>query len=461
MCPQGFGVVYALIRRILRCKGGADMKVCTWLTAFIVLFGTNCVFAENEPQLWVFAVGVARDGLRYPVKDMKELLVAFRKRGCAEERSFLMSSDEGAESSLYPSKSNIHARLRAFCQGVPADATLVFAFSGHGCSNHQSGWAESFLIPADATEDTNTWLSMARENDVGDIVRKCRAKNKVFIIDACRSSANSGEDVDLPYTIFKNGFLQPKATPFVKKSENGYVTPDSAPAGTILISSSRNNQISLENEKLENGVFIHYFIQSLAEGEGYRGRNQSPKIDGTVLWQEVFDMAHDRTEDAVGKNDKGQYIQTPVVHYAEETDKLELPGKLDFSNSDLRNDPQFSNRTRLKKLYLRNARFVRSNLSGLDLSGLSENGGLSGADFTGAILKGTDFSKSDLTEAKLNRATCSDADFTETWLVGVEAEYANFQRARFPTTDSLVSGLNVSHSNCAGATGNVPEDCKK
>lgn len=85
--------------------------------------------------------------------------------------------------------SSMSAVITNFFLRVREGDTVVFYFSGHGCQHD-----DIVLLPSDATEAVPTEHGVFLSKDMFPLVRKCRARLVVIVIDTCR-------DVNLPRSV--------------------------------------------------------------------------------------------------------------------------------------------------------------------------------------------------------------------------------------------------------------------
>jgi uncharacterized caspase-like protein len=140
---------------------------------------------------------------------------------------------------------------------------VVFYFSGHGNDS-------SFL-----TTDVDIWgQNVLKHKDVKEAFKKCRAKIKFCIADAC----------------FSGGI----------KSRSSYKGLNQSKLELIIFMSCKANETSLEYPKVQQGVFSYFLIEGL---KGYADFNKDKQITIKELYTYVN----------IKVTKKTQKRQTPIV----------------------------------------------------------------------------------------------------------------------------------------------------
>ena len=185
--------------------------------------------------------------LKYCVKDMELLSDSFQKLGVPKDNIFLVTDNSPAV--RRPTGANIRRQIESVTSLMEPEDQLLIAFSGHGVMVE----GKSYLCPSDTNlKDINSIVS---RDWVFELLEKCKAKQKVFIIDACRNELTFGGN---------------RASDGAKALED----PIGADThGFILIASCDKKQQSWEHPDIQHGVFTHYFAEGLsgaaADEDGY------------------------------------------------------------------------------------------------------------------------------------------------------------------------------------------------
>ncbi len=139
--------------------------------------------AENRSlALCVGINGYSRMGqLRYCAQDAQTIKRSLEDSGNFRRVKILTDvTPDGATApvSLLPTTTNILLNLKQLAALVPEDGSLLFFFSGHGVERN----GESFLVPVDGDETVAIPVQQIK-----DIMADSRARDKLLILDACRS----------------------------------------------------------------------------------------------------------------------------------------------------------------------------------------------------------------------------------------------------------------------------------
>lgn len=218
----------------------------------------------------------AISSLRYPAADMTALSALLAPRYQAAR---LLADGHD----VLPTRANILRELAAQAEAAEEGDLLLCAFSGHGTAMN----GESYLLVRDtayvAQRDTALPLSAVLK-----LINDSPARAKVLILDACHAGAQIGKaPLEMTEEFIQRVFEQA--------------------AGTAVIASSRQNQVSWEAPDLNHGVFTYYLLEALSgradfDGKGFvtvldayryvsgmvkawaanRGRAQNPTLQYTV-----------------------------------------------------------------------------------------------------------------------------------------------------------------------------------
>ena len=214
--------------------------------------------------------------LQYCVNDMKLLAECFQKAGMPKENIILVTDDSPFE--FRPTGVNIRRQIGAIMNLMNEDDQLIVAFSGHGAMLR----GKSYLCPSDA--DLNDNNSLISRDWVFEQLEMCKARQKAFIVDACRNDiSNDG-----------------KKTVGQAQTLDDPIGADTH--GFILIASCDKNQQSWEHPEIEHGVFTYF----LAQGLSGAARNDQ----GYVTIMGLFRYASSKTKMFVYR--KRNEIQVPT-----------------------------------------------------------------------------------------------------------------------------------------------------
>ncbi|MBQ2820797.1 MAG: caspase family protein, partial [Thermoguttaceae bacterium] len=222
---------------------------------------------RNNLQRYALLIGVNEyakpiQSLRFCANDMKTLAESFQKVGVPEENIFLMTDD--SEPERRPTRANIERQIESIAQLMGEEDQLTIAFSGHGVMVD----GKSYLCPSDT--DLENRDSIVSRDWAFEQLEKCVARQKIFIVDACRDEVSFGGAKAL-------GDARALEDPIGAETH-----------GFVLIASCDKKQQSWEDETLEHGVFTHFLAEGLAGAAGDE--------DGYVSILDLFQYASRKTK---------------------------------------------------------------------------------------------------------------------------------------------------------------------
>jgi len=152
-------------------------------------------------------------------------------------------TDDTAE---LPTRDNILVALKAIADATEPDDLLLFYYSGHG--DEDAG--ESYLVARNGRRlvlsDTAVRISRVKE-----IMERAPARAKVIVLDACHSGADIGGKGP-----------KPMSADFIRRIFE-------QAAGTAILASCMQGQLSYEWQAQERSVFTHFLLEAL-RGEADR-----------------------------------------------------------------------------------------------------------------------------------------------------------------------------------------------
>lgn len=263
-----------------------------FFTALLVTTGDQTAAAS---QRWALLVGVddyaELEDLKFAGADMRAMRNELLSRGFDEKNVFVLD-DQAGQTKYRPTKNNVERQLDVLMQIAERDDLLLVAFSGHGV--HVEG--KSYLCPADARlDDPGTLIAL---DSVYQRLNRSPAGLKLLVVDCCRNDpllsgrrAAGGPDVTAQ---FARDLLL-------------------APEGIVLLSSCAPGQVSMEDQAVGHGVFMHFLI------EGLHGSADADR-DGHVSLGELSQFAGLETKRYVARQFNG--VQTPKLLGDVSTDAL-------------------------------------------------------------------------------------------------------------------------------------------
>jgi len=264
----------------------------------------------SGPRRWALLVGIDDyaeiNDLRYCGRDTHALCERLLAAGFREEDVVVLDSTAPTAADR-PLRATVLSRLEALLAGVGEDDLVLFAFSGHGV---ELGTV-SYLCPIEARLEAPATLIELEQ--VYRRLAACKARQKLLVVDACRNDPRKGHERSIT-----------RAT----DSQSGFVRAlERAPEGIAVLASCRPGQVSVEDDQLGHGVFMHFLLKGL-QGEADRdGGNQ----DRRVSLFELYRYVDRQTRAHVAR--QRDLVQTPVLR-GEVAGDYEL-GRLSDEKSDV------------------------------------------------------------------------------------------------------------------------------
>ena len=246
-----------------------------------LLIGINAYEHMSHLQFCARDMEVLRDDLvshaGYAPEHVR-LLCDTSPGGDADHAKGDADRDKGSQHIKFqPTRNNILLALREFLSQAKEGDSVLVAFSGHG---HQEE-GNSYLIPIDGSMELPDDTMLSIKNHLQKALDKCPARQKVVILDACHSGGKGGDE---PITQF----------------DPGAVTTGK---GTVQLVSCAVNQISIEDSKLEQGLFSYYLAKGI---EGAADDEVAGNHDGYVSVDELYAYVYEKVKTRAQEKHKRQ-----------------------------------------------------------------------------------------------------------------------------------------------------------
>lgn len=223
--------------------------------------------------------------LPYTVKEMDEFRQSLERTGF-ERRNIKFLADTQTEQRYVSQRSNIVTEFKLMLERVEKEDTLVVALNGHGV--HFKGDKTGYFCPLDASlSDKKTLIPMEGEAGFFDLLRSCKAKKKLLIVNACRNDPAS----DLAQA--------------ARRLDLDDEDADTVPEGIAAIYSCKPGQRSYyypaddpKSPAKERSLFFHHLI------EAWNGKY----TQGKTSLEDVFREVKSRTAD-----DADEILRRPQV----------------------------------------------------------------------------------------------------------------------------------------------------
>lgn len=220
----------------------------------------NGKLKRNKMKVWAVIVGVGDyqhfSKLKYTTTDAERVYAFLRsvEGGAVPESQVKLLLDSDATAF------NITNTAADLFEQADTNDLIMFYFAGHGKN-------QAFL-PYDYDGDQGNLLY---HGIVNSLLQDSPAKFKLCAVDACHSGS-----FDMDHTISYQNYLEnyknsegelaasTRSTKNIRERiKDYYKSFDGIKGGLAVIMSSASEEISLEANKLEQGVFSYYFIQGL------------------------------------------------------------------------------------------------------------------------------------------------------------------------------------------------------
>jgi uncharacterized caspase-like protein len=125
---------------------------------------------------------------------------------------------------------------------------------------------EKYLLPYGA-DPKDLYASALPMREISHIFNRVRSERLVFLADSCYSGASGGRTIGI------TGVRSSLSNTFLDRVAGG--------KGRVIITASGANEVSVENDDIQHGVFTYYLI------EGLKGKADMDK-DGLITVDEAY-----------------------------------------------------------------------------------------------------------------------------------------------------------------------------
>lgn len=204
---------------------------------------------------WALVIGISKfrdaaNNLKYAAKDAQDLsdFLQDPKRGRFQPDH--VKAITGKEASLAGVKAGLNWLAR---KAQPSDLVLVFIAS-HGTPRSKDTVGQlNYILTNDSNtaDDDTLYGSSLPMVEVSEVIRsRIPARRTVVILDTCHSEGAT------------RGLVRPV------NASNLTLDELKAGFGRAILTSSKQDQSSYEDDSLENGIFTHFLIEGLSQNEG-------------------------------------------------------------------------------------------------------------------------------------------------------------------------------------------------
>jgi hypothetical protein len=240
-------------RKIQLDEGANHLRVV--VTDTDDLISEKSLFVHYHPKrrnVWAIVVGIndypRLPKLKYAVNDAEafyRLLV--EENRVPPENVTLLTNEQANLTNL---RSTLGTRIKNAAR--ESDMVIIF-FAGHGATERDAAspdgdGLEKYLLPFD-TDPADLYTTAMPMVEVSRIFNRIRSERLVFIADACYSGGSGGRTISIVDTRANIG--------------DGFLERVAGGRGKVIITASSANEVSVEKDELQHGVFTYYLLEGL------------------------------------------------------------------------------------------------------------------------------------------------------------------------------------------------------
>jgi hypothetical protein len=271
-------------RKIPLDEGANHLRVVATDTDDLV--SEKSLFVHYYPKrrnVWAVVVGIndypRLPKLKYAINDAQAFyrLLVEENRIPPENVTLLINE----QASLVNLRSTLGTRIKNAAR--ESDMVIIF-FAGHGATERDSAspdgdGLEKYLLPFD-TDPADLYTTAMPMVEVARIFNRIRSERLVFIADACYSGGSGGRTISVADTRANIG--------------DGFLERVVGGRGKVIITASAANEVSVEKDELQHGVFTYYLL------EGLRGKADLDS-DSMITVDEAYRYVYEQVPKATGQ----------------------------------------------------------------------------------------------------------------------------------------------------------------
>jgi formylglycine-generating enzyme required for sulfatase activity len=221
---------------------------------------------------WAVVIGVNDyvderiSDLRCCVDDAKLVAKTLSEKCGYPVENILTITDDQSRAHLRPLRAGLQQQVSAWLKFAGEEDTVMVFFSGHGFLDDRG---QGFLATQDARMDY-LGLTALRTDELRDMLRQCKAGQKVLVLDCCHAGAEKDLSTDAP-----------------SSEELGSAFRDAR--GLVTLASCGRDEKSREWDEKGHGLFTYYLAEGL-QGKADRDR------DGIVTSDELYLYTHSHVQ---------------------------------------------------------------------------------------------------------------------------------------------------------------------
>ena len=237
-------------------------------------------YTPSRRNVWAVVVGIndypQLPKLKYAVNDAR----AFRR--LLVEKNLVPAENITVLLNEQATLRNLRSALGTGLKGAAdSDDMVLIFFAGHGATERDAmsmdgDGLEKYILTYDS-DPSDLFSTALPMRDLALIFNRIRSERLIFIADACYSGASGGRTVSV------TGLRANIAETFLDRIAAG--------RGKVIITASAANEVSVERDELQHGVFTYYLLQGLNGAGDTDG-------DGLVTVDEAYRYVSDRVPKA-------------------------------------------------------------------------------------------------------------------------------------------------------------------
>jgi hypothetical protein len=271
-------------RKIQLDEGSNHLRVV--VTDTDDLASEKALFVHYHPKrrnVWAVVVGIndypRLPRLKYAVNDAEAFYRLLVEENRVPPENVTLLTNEKA--SLVSLRSTLGTRIKNAAR--ESDMVIIF-FAGHGATERDAAspdgdGLEKYLLPFD-TDPADLYTTAMPMVEIARIFNRIRSERLVFIADACYSGGSGGRTISVADTRANIG--------------DGFLERVVGGRGKVIMTASSANEVSVEKDELQHGVFTYYLL------EGLRGKADLDR-DAMITVDEAYRYVYEQVPNATGQ----------------------------------------------------------------------------------------------------------------------------------------------------------------
>ena len=240
--------------------------------------------AKKQEKVYAVVIGINKyknlPSLKYAVNDARGFYRYLTEVNQVPKDHIWLLLDE--EATLDKLRSTLGTLLR---RRAGKDDTVIIFLAGHGATEADAfspdgDGLEKYILPHNA-DPRDLYSSAMPMSEVARIFQRISSERLIFIGDTCYSGASGGR------TILAGETRANISSAFLERLSQG--------KGRVILTASDGNELSIEKDELNHGVFSYYLL------EGLRGKADLD-ADGLITVDEIYRYVSEKVPQATGQD---------------------------------------------------------------------------------------------------------------------------------------------------------------